>query len=107
MKRLKADLQSSRNAEQEYKGQLHSVISSDKTLRNELHQLRQDNESLQNKYVLATMYLITHREQKKQVMSAPDLVQWSVLLSARNGQNAFRPIHTNLSLADLSAGKWS
>ena len=48
MKRLKIDLQCSRNGEQEMRSQLQNLIS-DKTLKNELQQLRQDNESLQTK----------------------------------------------------------
>ena len=51
MKRLKSDLQCSRNSEQEMRSQLHNLNVGDKTLKNELYQLRQDNESLQTKYV--------------------------------------------------------
>ena len=49
VKRLKADLQGSRNTEAELRAQLNNHMIGDKTLRNELYQLRQDNENLQNK----------------------------------------------------------
>jgi hypothetical protein len=49
VKRLKTDLQISRNTEQELKSQINSFICSDKNTRSELYQLQQDNENLQNK----------------------------------------------------------
>ena len=49
VKRLKADLQSSRNTEQDLRSQINNTLVSDKSLKSELYQLRQDNESLQNK----------------------------------------------------------
>lgn len=49
VKRLKTDLQISRNTEQEFKSQINSFILSDKNTRSELYQLQQDNENLQNK----------------------------------------------------------
>ena len=49
VKKLKADLQSSRNTEQELRSQMNQYITGDKSLRSELYQLQQDNENLQNK----------------------------------------------------------
>ncbi|KAG7260031.1 hypothetical protein CRUP_019807 [Coryphaenoides rupestris] len=49
VKRLKADLQASRQLEAELRSQLSSLSSQDRSLRSELGQLRQDNELLQNK----------------------------------------------------------
>ncbi|KAM6958925.1 macoilin-1 [Aplochiton taeniatus] len=49
VKRLKADLQASRQLESELRSQLSSLTSQDRNLRSELGQLRQDNELLQNK----------------------------------------------------------
>ena len=49
VKRLKADLQSSRNCEQELRSQMNNLVIGDKALRSELYQLQQDNESLQTK----------------------------------------------------------
>ncbi|CAL8297867.1 unnamed protein product [Lota lota] len=49
VKRLKADLQASRQLESELRSQLSSLSSQDRSLRSELVQLRQDNELLQNK----------------------------------------------------------
>ncbi|XP_071382620.1 macoilin-1 isoform X1 [Centroberyx affinis] len=49
VKRLKADLQASRQLESELRSHLSSLSSQDRSLRSELGQLRQDNELLQNK----------------------------------------------------------
>uniref|UniRef100_A0A8C5AC72 Macoilin 1a n=1 Tax=Gadus morhua TaxID=8049 RepID=A0A8C5AC72_GADMO len=49
VKRLKADLQASRQLESELRSQLSSLSNQDRSLRSELGQLRQDNELLQNK----------------------------------------------------------
>ena len=49
IKRLKADLQSSRNCEQELRSQINNLMMGDKSTKSELYQLRQDNESLQQK----------------------------------------------------------
>ncbi|XP_056154625.1 macoilin-1 isoform X1 [Lampris incognitus] len=49
VKRLKADLQASRQLESELRSHLSSLTSQDRSLRSELGQLRQDNELLQNK----------------------------------------------------------
>eukprot|EP00105_Crassostrea_gigas_P033405 XP_011456782.1 PREDICTED: macoilin [Crassostrea gigas] len=62
IKKLKADLQSSRNTEQELRSQMNSYISGDKSMRSEIYQLQQDNENLQNKL----HNLVTSRQQDKQ-----------------------------------------
>ncbi|KAK3097033.1 hypothetical protein FSP39_005760 [Pinctada imbricata] len=62
IKKLKADLQSSRNTEQELRSQMNQYITGDKALRSELYQLQQDNENLQNKL----HNLVTSRQQDKQ-----------------------------------------
>ncbi|XP_030627306.1 macoilin-2 [Chanos chanos] len=49
VKKLKADLQASRQVEQDLRSQLGSLGSSERTVRSELNQLRQENELLQNK----------------------------------------------------------
>lgn len=49
IKRLKTDLQMSRNSESEVRSQMNSYILDDKNCRSELYQLQQDNENLQNK----------------------------------------------------------
>ena len=51
IKRLKSDLQLSRNTEQELRSQIAVLSASDKMSKSELNQLRQDNENLQSKYV--------------------------------------------------------
>ncbi|KAL8599255.1 hypothetical protein ACOMHN_007970 [Nucella lapillus] len=61
VKKLKADLQSSRNTEQELRLQVSGLQASDKASRSELYQLQQDNENLQNK--LHT--LVTGRQQDR------------------------------------------
>uniref|UniRef100_A0AAZ3Q5W6 Macoilin-1 n=1 Tax=Oncorhynchus tshawytscha TaxID=74940 RepID=A0AAZ3Q5W6_ONCTS len=48
VKRLKADLQASRQLESDLRSHLSSLTSQDRSLRSELGQLRQDNEMLQN-----------------------------------------------------------
>ncbi|XP_016389066.1 macoilin-2 isoform X2 [Sinocyclocheilus rhinocerous] len=49
VKKLKADLQASRQTEQDLRSQLGSLGSSERSIRSELGQLRQENELLQNK----------------------------------------------------------
>ncbi|CAL4085741.1 unnamed protein product, partial [Meganyctiphanes norvegica] len=49
IKRLKADLQASRQTEQELRNQVNSLISNDKMTNQELGQVQQDNDNLQNK----------------------------------------------------------
>lgn len=49
IKRLKADLQASRQTEQELRNQINHLISSDKITQQEMNQLQQDNDNLQNK----------------------------------------------------------
>lgn len=50
VKRLKADLQSSRNTENDMRSQLNSKSSEDRQRKVTLAQLQQDNEALQTKY---------------------------------------------------------
>ncbi|XP_034051315.1 macoilin-2 isoform X1 [Thalassophryne amazonica] len=49
IKKLKADLQASRQVEQDLRGQIGSLGSAERSIRTELGQLRQENELLQNK----------------------------------------------------------
>lgn len=49
VKKLKAELQASRQTEQDLRSQLGSLGTSERSVRSELSQLRQDNELLQNK----------------------------------------------------------
>lgn len=49
IKKLKADLQSSRNTEQELKQQITTYLLEEKNFRTEHYQLQVDNENLQNK----------------------------------------------------------
>ncbi|XP_068607917.1 macoilin-2 [Brachionichthys hirsutus] len=49
VKKLKADLQASRQVEQDLRGQIGSLGSAERSIRTELGQLRQENELLQNK----------------------------------------------------------
>lgn len=52
IKKLKADLQASRQIEQELRSQISSLTNTERGIRSEIGQLRQENELLQNKYVL-------------------------------------------------------
>lgn len=61
VKKLKADLQGSRNTEQELRIQINSLLASEKATRSELYQLQQDNENLQNKL----HNLVTGRQQDR------------------------------------------
>lgn len=49
VKKLKADLQASRQVEQDLRSQIGSLGSAERSIRTELGQLRQENELLQNK----------------------------------------------------------
>lgn len=49
VKKLKADLQASRQVEQDLRSQIGSLGSTERSIRSELSQLRQENELLQNK----------------------------------------------------------
>lgn len=51
IKKLKADLQASRQIEQELRSQISSLTNTERGIRSEIGQLRQENELLQNKYV--------------------------------------------------------
>jgi len=59
VKRLKSELQSSRCLEQELRSQIASLSFSDRTAKSELYQLRQENESLQSKYVQRLLHSAT------------------------------------------------
>lgn len=62
IKKLKADLQASRQVEQELRSQISSLSSTERGIRSEMGQLRQENELLQNKYV----HLVGLRQRAKQ-----------------------------------------
>lgn len=49
VKKLKADLQASRQVEQDLRSQIGTLGSAERSIRTELGQLRQENELLQNK----------------------------------------------------------
>ncbi|XP_052808985.1 macoilin-like isoform X2 [Mya arenaria] len=66
VKRLKTDLQLSRNNEAELKSQINEFILSGKNTRSELYQLQQDNENLQNKL----HNLVTSRQKDKETISS-------------------------------------
>ncbi|PNF14428.1 hypothetical protein B7P43_G01700, partial [Cryptotermes secundus] len=65
VKRLKTDLQSSRQLEQDLRSQINTLISSEKSIKNELAQLQQDNDDLQSKL----HGLVTARQMDKQIIS--------------------------------------
>lgn len=65
VKRLKTDLQASRQTEQELRSQLHSLSAGERSVKSELLQLQQDNENLQNKL----HNLVTARQQDKSNVS--------------------------------------
>lgn len=64
IKRLKADLQSSRQCEMDLRSQLNSIMTDDRSVKNELAQLRQDNENLQQRL----HNLVTAKQQDKQTI---------------------------------------
>ncbi|XP_037801983.1 macoilin-2-like [Penaeus monodon] len=66
IKRLKADLQASRQTEQELRNQINTLISSDKITRQEMNQLQQDNDNLQNKL----HGLVTARQNDRSTISS-------------------------------------
>ncbi|BFZ10016.1 hypothetical protein BsWGS_13056 [Bradybaena similaris] len=65
VKKLKADLQASRNCENDLRSQISSSASEEKAMRSEMYQLQQDNENLQNKL----HNLVTSRQQDKQTLA--------------------------------------
>nr|CAD7256887.1 unnamed protein product [Timema shepardi] len=65
VKRLKADLQSSRQTEQDLRSQQNILLTSEKNLKGELGQLQQDNDNLQSKL----HGLVTARQMDKQTIS--------------------------------------
>ncbi|XP_055944736.1 macoilin-1-like isoform X1 [Argiope bruennichi] len=66
IKRLKVDLQSSRQSEQDLRSQIHSISVGERSVKSELLQLQQDNESLQNKLQTLT----AARQQDKLTISS-------------------------------------
>ncbi|KAG1656163.1 Macoilin [Nymphon striatum] len=66
IKRLKADLQASRQCEQELRSKIDMTSMGELTIKNELLQLQQDNENLQSKL----HHLVTARQQDKQTINA-------------------------------------
>ncbi|CAL1275191.1 unnamed protein product [Larinioides sclopetarius] len=66
IKRLKVDLQSSRQSEQDLRSQIHSISVGERSVKSELLQLQQDNESLQNKL----QNLTAARQQDKLTISS-------------------------------------
>ncbi|XP_066992431.2 macoilin-1 [Anabrus simplex] len=65
VKRLKIDLQSSRQLEQDLRSQINTLIAGEKSVKSELTQLRQDNDELQSKL----HGLVTARQMDKQTIS--------------------------------------
>jgi len=65
VKRLKTDLQSSRQLEQDLRSQINTLISGEKSIKSELTQLQQDNDDLQSKL----HGLVTARQMDKQTIS--------------------------------------
>lgn len=65
IKKLKADLQASRQVEQDLRSQISSLSSTERSIRSELGQLRQENELLQNKLHSA----IQAKQKDKQTIS--------------------------------------
>ncbi|XP_050392701.1 macoilin-1 [Patella vulgata] len=62
IKKIKSELQSSRNQEQELRSQINNLVSGEKSQHSEIYQLQQDNDNLQNKL----HNLVTSRQQDKQ-----------------------------------------
>ncbi|CAG2176403.1 unnamed protein product, partial [Oppiella nova] len=78
IKRLKADLQASRQCELDLRSQLNAIVVDDKSVKNELSQLRQDNENLQQRL----HNLVTAKQHDKQTIqklekSIPMSSEWS------------------------------
>lgn len=51
IKRLKSDLQSSRQTEQELRSQINTLLTGDRQTKGEMQQLQHDNDQLQSKLV--------------------------------------------------------
>lgn len=62
IKRLKADLHSSKQSEQELRSQVNNLVSGEKSVKNTLSQLQADNDALQSKL----HNLVTARQSDKQ-----------------------------------------
>ncbi|XP_042905580.1 macoilin-1 isoform X2 [Parasteatoda tepidariorum] len=66
IKRLKSDLQTSRQSEQDLRSQIHSISVGERSVKTELLQLQQDNETLNHKL----HSLAAARQQDKQTISS-------------------------------------
>ncbi|XP_001604294.1 macoilin-1 isoform X2 [Nasonia vitripennis] len=66
IKRLKSDLQSSRQVEQELRSQINTLLNGERQAKSDIQQLQHDNEQLQSKL----HGLVTARQQDKQTMSS-------------------------------------
>ncbi|EFN73686.1 Macoilin [Camponotus floridanus] len=66
IKRLKSDLQSSRQLEQELRSQINTLLSGERQAKGDIQQLQQDNDQLQSKL----HGLVTARQLDKQAMSS-------------------------------------
>lgn len=92
MKKYKADLQYSRQIEQELRSQLSQQSQTEKLLRCELDQLRQENENLQTKLSIVTQakqsdkQVITQLEKKLQEERKGKAVAESMLLYERKSK---------------------
>ena len=58
VKRLKSDLQSSRQVEQELRSQISTLISGERQAKGDIQQLQHDNDQLQSKYVILPLFLL-------------------------------------------------
>ena len=56
IKRLKSDLQSSRQVEQELRSQINTLLSNERQAKGDIQQLQHDNDQLQSKYVIFIHY---------------------------------------------------
>ncbi|KAJ8680515.1 hypothetical protein QAD02_016302 [Eretmocerus hayati] len=66
IKRLKSDLQSSRQTEQELRSQVNTLLSSERQSKNDIQQLQHDHDQMQSKL----QSLVTARQLDKQTMSS-------------------------------------
>jgi len=87
VKRLKSELQSSRCLEQELRSQIASLSFSDRTTKSELYQLRQENESLQSKYV--SLQLVTFAGSRKCIIDRVKTLFSSCVLQNSSSFHAY------------------
>lgn len=78
VKRLKTDLQSSRQLEQDLRSQINTLISGEKSIKSELTQLQQDNDDLQSKWVVKV----------KNSLYFSYVLKYTVLCSFRTNKNS-------------------